>query len=78
VTLLAQGVGRAWPDRRHGRPAAARAPPEQLRAGATRDDDPVVAGELDRPVAERLGGDQRADHDLVTTRLEASHELPCV
>ena len=44
------------------RPAASRrCPPQQLaRAVCARDDDPVVAGDVDRPVAERLDLDQGA------------------
>ena len=50
-------------------PASAAAAPGAVRA---RDDHPVVAGDVDRIVAERLDLDQRAAHDLVPERLDAA------
>ena len=62
---------------RSPRPAAAcRAAAARARGAVrARDDDPVVAGDVDRLVAERLDLDQRADDDLVPERLEPPREL---
>src|SRR6185503_8514826 len=49
-------------------------PPQLLGPRAARDDDPVVAVEVDRLVAERLGRDQGANGDLVPELVEPGDE----
>ena len=72
----AERLGRRRADRGQARHLADRPPPELAGAVRARHDDPVVAGDVDRVVAERLDRDQRAVDDLVAEALEAGDEIP--
>src|SRR5687768_1958414 len=63
------------PDRRNLCGHAGHAPSQLARPVHARDDHPVVAADLDRPVPQRLHRDERADLHLVPERFEALDEL---
>ena len=69
----ASAVARA--DRSHPRGRPGHPPPQLARAVDARDDHPVVAGDVDRLVPERLDLEQRAVDDLVPERLQPADQL---
>ena len=68
--MLAQGGGCARADRGHSWKLTAAARGELAGAARTGDDDPVVAGDVDRGRAGGYELDQRAEHDLEPEPLE--------
>jgi len=71
---FSERLGCAWTDRRHTREGARAAPGKVCRAVRARDDQPVVAARVDRPVVDRLDLDQRTGNDLVPERLDPGRE----
>ena len=72
---MAERISRSAPDRGDARQSPPDAPEQLAGAVGARHDDPVVAVDVDRLVAERLDLEQWAMDDVVAELLEPRNEL---